>query len=549
LAAQRLIEMPPDETPVWLVLSGAYVEQELSAEFGRLPPAFLPVGTQRLYELQFSRLPPGRAWLTLPEDFLIPPSDAARLAALGVTVITSPAGYSLGQAVMWALSYIGVGQHPVHILHGDTLVEDVAFDVIDAVAIADPADGYAWAEVRTEDGHVVSMETVRGVDAARPCPVACGYFACGNALALVRCIARAGGDFVGGFSGYCGEHDVVALPVSRWYDFGHVQTFFRSRRAVATARAFNTLRIDARVVRKSSADADKIRAEAEWLLAAPAVLRPYCARLIDHGTDSNGDAWYETEYEYLPSLAELFVYGANARATWVAVMASCEEFLRTCAALHDPDARAESGDGALAALTVVKTQTRLERFAAETGFDIDGPTWFDGRPLPSLRAIGAALPGFIDLASGRAACVMHGDFCFSNILYNARTRRIRVIDPRGSAVPGQPGLFGDSRYDLGKLAHSAIGRYDQIVAGRCSVGQDGMRFTLSFEDAPHHAWLADLLSDMTVDGIAAVGTEVRAVMAGLFLSMLPLHAERADRQLAFVANALRLFAELDGRRP
>jgi hypothetical protein len=35
------------------------------------------------------------------------------------------------------------------------------------------------------------------------------------------------------------------------------------------------------------------------------------------------------------------------------------------------------------------------------------------------------------------------------------------------------------------------------------------------------------------------------VTIGLFLSMLPLHADRPDRQAAFIANALRLYAELD----
>ena len=38
---------------------------------------------------------------------------------------------------------------------------------------------------------------------------------------------------------------------------------------------------------------------------------------------------------------------------------------------------------------------------------------------------------------------------------------------------------------------------------------------------------------------------VRAVTCGLFLSMLPLHADRPDRQRAFIANALRLYRDLD----
>ncbi|MBC7168849.1 MAG: hypothetical protein H5U23_16020, partial [Phenylobacterium sp.] len=43
-------------TPVRLIMSGAAVGQELAAEFGPLPPSLLPVGVQRLYELQVAAL-------------------------------------------------------------------------------------------------------------------------------------------------------------------------------------------------------------------------------------------------------------------------------------------------------------------------------------------------------------------------------------------------------------------------------------------------------------------------------------------------------------
>ena len=40
------------------ITSGEYVESELFAEFGRIPPAFLPVGNKRLYTHQISQLAP-----------------------------------------------------------------------------------------------------------------------------------------------------------------------------------------------------------------------------------------------------------------------------------------------------------------------------------------------------------------------------------------------------------------------------------------------------------------------------------------------------------
>jgi hypothetical protein len=150
----------------------------------------------------------------------------------------------------------------------------------------------------------------------------------------------------------------------------------------------------------------------------------------------------------------------------------------------------------------------------------------------------------IDLESDRPTRLMHGDFCFSNILYSSRVRRIKVIDPRG-LIDGPASLWGDVRYDLAKLAHSIVGRYDQIIAGRHVCRRDGDDFDISFEPLAAQAWLAEALGDLTIDGANATSHEVRAITAGLFLSAAPLHADRPDRQQAFVANALRLFLDLD----
>jgi len=51
---------------LWLVMSGAYVTQELVAEFGQIPPSFLPVGNRRLYEYQFERIGPTRTIYLTP---------------------------------------------------------------------------------------------------------------------------------------------------------------------------------------------------------------------------------------------------------------------------------------------------------------------------------------------------------------------------------------------------------------------------------------------------------------------------------------------------
>ncbi|MDB5374397.1 MAG: capsular biosynthesis protein [Belnapia sp.] len=529
---------------IWLIMSSAYVGAELAAEFGKLPPAFLPVGTARLYEYHFARLGPRRpVYFTLPESFELPEEDRRRLVELGVTLLPLPDELRLGEAVVYAANSIGGPDQPLRILHGDTLIDDLPLDAVDTIALADNADGYSWAEVELSGDQVRALETIpAGSERAAGRPVAAGYFAFASSAALVRAITRARGDFIGGINRYAAERPVQAPRVESWFDFGHAQTYFRSRRAVTTARSFNTLRLDGRTARKASADTTKMQAEAHWLRGVPPAIQLFAARVLDAG-EVDGQAFYETEYQYIPTLAELFVFGAVSRPVWRRILDSCAEFLRLCARETGPG----SGTAMLRQLAIGKTTTRLEDFAQTAGFDIDHPLSFAGRPFPSLSVIAATLAGILDRAADRPSVVMHGDFCFSNILFDSRTRRIKVIDPRGYIETGTPSLQGDQRYDLAKLAHSIIGRYDSIIAGRYAMSaNDGYRLSINFEATPQQAWLERLFEERVVAASGADRREVQAVAVSLFLSMLPLHADRPDRQRAFIANALRLFGQMEG---
>jgi hypothetical protein len=527
---------------VRLIMSGALVGQELAAEFGPLPPAFLPVGAQRLYELQMQALGGcGPVHLVLPEAFSVPEGDLARLTELGVEIVPAPEGLKLGEAVVYALNAIGAGDAPVHLLHGDTLIARPPLDSHDVIVAGPRSTEYAWAEMEVAaDGRIVALvDTPAGEDGHEGWPIAAGYFAFASGLDLLRALTRQRGDFIAGLNHYLAGRTVRALQADDWLDFGHLTTFFQSRLAVTTARAFNTVRIDGLTARKSSDDTAKMRAEAHWLQAAPPGVQIYCARLLGFGLEQ-GRAFYETEYEFLPVLSELFVYGAVGRKPWLRILASCEDFLGALASTRDDS----SGDRALRSLAVDKTLDRLEAFARNGDVRISEPLSYGGRPCPSLLQIVERLAPAMDLASGRVACAMHGDLCFSNLLYDSRNRRIKAIDPRGS-VDKIPSLYGDLRYDLAKLNHSIVGRYDQIIAGRCRASRDGRAYDLAFDPVACQPWLAEALGDLVVDGVGGRSHPVQAVAVSLFLSMLPLHADRPDRQEAFIANALRLWCELD----
>lgn len=190
---------------------------------------------------------------------------------------------------------------------------------------------------------------------------------------------------------------------------------------------------------------------------------------------------------------------------------------------------------------------RLERYAAAAGSDLTAPCRLNGTALPSLTAIARQAAAAIPPDSPIGTTLVHGDFCFSNILYDARAERVRVIDPRGLDGAEAFSAAGDLRYDIGKLHHSAVGQYDTILAGRYDLIRDGtldFRFTVAETAATRavrDAFLARGFAGLTPDQAAAP-----AISVLLFLSMLPLHADDPARQTALLANALRLFLALDG---
>lgn len=523
-----------------LITSAAYVGQELAIEFGRLPPAFLSIGVNRLYEAQIPTMGGGPIFMTLPESFRPDAADLMRLRELGVTLVGVPDDISLAESILYALAVIAEPNASLMLMHGDTLVEDTGpFLVEDGNRIAVQAEGddYSWAAVSVDGDRVLALTDIRaGAERNHPLAVACGLFSFSSCSVLMNVLARARGSFVRGLALYAAENDVRSVTVERWSDFGHLQTYFRSRRAITTARAFNTLRIDAETARKSSADRPKMEAEVHWLRSVPSNVHPYTARLLDARVDEMTSS-YTTEYIYAPTLAELFVFSKLGRPTWRRILESCGKFLSLCT-----QTKIETGSqGVLDSLVTNKTFSRLEAYGRSGGCPIDQPLIYEGRPLPSLKSIAAIVSDDVRATRPRPGAVMHGDFCFSNILYNSRTGRINVIDPRGYIEVGQPTIYGDTRYDLAKMAHSIIGRYDHIIAGRYTLQADHTSFSITFADDEFGDWLTQAFSALEVDGITADSSAVRATTISLFLSMLPLHADRPDRQRAFIANALRLF--------
>ncbi|QKI89780.1 hypothetical protein [Thiomicrorhabdus xiamenensis] len=530
-----------------LIASGAYLQGEFASEVGLLPPSFLPIGNQRLYEYQVQLL---KEWnesaedlyLSVPSSYEIDVYDQGRLAALGVQVLEVPDGLSLSDSLLYCWNATAKHHNELTILHGDTLFINGVFNGGDAISVHPNRGFYKRATLGQE---VRSLELVHDEWSNDCDQVVSGFFRFENPLFFMKSLVESRSDFVQAIVSYHQEYPVELITNGDWLDFGHINSFYHSRTRMTTQRAFNDLNIGLRSVSKTSKKrSKKIYAEGSWFANLPLPLRLYTPALLglDMGGKGYRNANYQLEYLYQLPLSDLFVFSRIAKGCWQTIF-NCLSSMLSDFSRFRPEEVEQTTLDEINSLYLPKTIDRLEEYARQSAFDIQAPVCFVGEDAYSLVEVAKLSSNYIQPATERDVAIVHGDLCFSNILFDSRVEAVKCIDPRGITPSGKLSLYGDRRYDLAKLYHSVVGLYDLIIAGHFSLQKNkNMDFEISFsKNQKLHLEMIDSFREMVLKPQGYDEKEILGITVHLFLSMLPLHADRPERQQAFIANALRLF--------
>ena len=520
-----------------LISSAAYVNSEFQTEFGRLPPAFLPVGNKRLFEHQIKTLknsfPTENFLLSLPESYKLLHKDKMYLDREDIKIVFNDESLSLGASIQRVISIYNF-DNTLRLLHGDTFVTNIPSQS-DCLGVSETDDEYEWeVESRGCDNDIVW----------------CGYFAFSNVDLLKRSLVMSEGDFVKGISFYSKEKPLKRVNISSWCDFGHINTYFRNRSRFTSERDFNHLTISNGVVWKTSSSDKKIKAEYEWFKNIPDRLRVFTPQLIKYNEkdELSNNSMYGLEYLALPPLNEIFVHGLKPTNFWVKVFKCCDDFFECCR-------KERIGDNELVRLREdstrlieEKTWKRLNEYISKSSYPgIDVKTQINQKDMPSLRAIVSNCINLLDDVP-IVPSILHGDFCLSNILFDSRADRIKVIDPRGLRADDSASLIGDLRYDYAKLTHSIIGLYDHILSGAFDLNlfwSDEIckfDFTIHVDDSIKE--IQKVFKSYSLPGGILV-KDIMPLTVLLFLSMLPLHSDNKNRQDAILANAILLYSTID----
>jgi len=512
-----------------LITSAAYIDQGLRTEFGKIPPSFLPLQNKRLFEHQFKISDEKQIHLSVPDSYNISKVDQELLNKNKIIINRVSENICLGESIYKILSDLTfTNDNTLTILHGDTLFSTLPTKS-DIYFISKTTDNYNWAdsELKNDFKYVYS-----------------GAFSFSNPPIFIKLLKINNYDFVKSIKDYKNHNNVIEEKNDSWLDFGHVNTFYRSKTKFTTQRNFNNLTINADLVRKSSSNSKKITAESEWYSNVPKEIKIYTPKLLDKSNDTNSSS-YELEYLYLSSLSDLFVFGKNKKFVWKTIIDRCIDFLNLTSSYTINKSKFKTNFLSLDHL-FENTEKRLSLFSLENDINLDREWIFNNKKFMSINSLKNNLFTEIEkIKSEKMISLIHGDFCFSNILFDFRKMNIKVIDPRGIDFKNNITMYGDYRYDIAKLSHSIIGLYDFIISGFYTLNSNFYNLNFEIYNNKNSLEIQQYFLNKNINNKKIIDIKSQCLMINLFLSMLPLHNDNKQRQLALLSNSFRLFNDLN----
>jgi hypothetical protein len=512
-----------------IILSAQYVVESVRAEVGELPVSFIPLANRRIYAYQVEALRrkfSGRPiLLTLPGSFIVSEAELKWLNYSKVDLLMLNNVSNIGEELTKVLQSAHLLESPCLFLDGTCLPMEIP-DAPDSIGVFE-----------TDLEPLLPIESYgRERDL-----VWAGIFSVSNLQLLSDCLNEEISDYYRAVKRYSFNISMQNFKIDKCFNFSNATGYFHARASFTTERAFNFLKIENTVLKKFSSNHNKLLSEAYWFDNIPANISKYVPKYFGDGID-NSEYFYSIEYLGAIPLSESFVYGRHTVVFWERVLTKISSFLNEARCKQDykiPIGATKE------ALFVRKARSRLAEFVKQTDFDVELTLEINGILVPSLRQVLEDASAQL-LSLNEVPAFIHGDLCLSNILYDSRMRSIKLIDPRGIDEDGEKMLFGSQIYDIAKLAHSILGLYDHIIAGQFEMSVEGGVFSFRIFVADDIEEIQNAFRNHSI----MFGMQpdlIEKILPLLFISMLPLHADSKWRQLALLANAIRIHAETHGK--
>lgn len=336
---------------------------------------------------------------------------------------------------------------------------------------------------------------------------------------------------------YISKRKMKGILIRSWMDTGTLQDYNETLKKNLTGRHFNRFQIDELGTLTKTSSYSKLQSEIKWLkkISNDQTLSPLIPKF--YSSSVNGDEIsYKIEYLNGISLAEYFMFYDIKDSNWTYIF---NRFLKACNLMWKKKApRTAPNIKDLAKYMYLdKTLERIKKWERkdimrENIINCNGEKFYSFNKL--LEPLKERINKLIE-TSPKFYSIIHGDPCFSNVLYFPNNSTFKLLDPRGNF--GVDTIYGDCRYDIAKTRHCYHGLYDYITQGLYELKE------ISPNCFEYNLLTNNLLSPAIFDEIIVQQgydiNDIELIEGLLFISMIPLHSEDKKAQIMYYLTGLR----------
>jgi hypothetical protein len=311
------------------------------------------------------------------------------------------------------------------------------------------------------------------------------------------------------------------------------------------SRAYNTFEIDEKskslVIKKSKES--RLLDEIYYYKNLPSDLSIYFPRVLYSKTE-NDIHELGMEYYAYNNLGNLMIYENFNFDIWKKTFNFLLNFINNCTefSLNND---VQNSRMMYIEKTEKEYQNLINNFNYFKLFEENEFVFLNGRKLKTFSIIWPKIKEYIEnTCLVNNLTYIHGDFCFSNILfgYNNINKDVilKFIDPRGSF--GQIKSYGDSYYDLAKLMHSCDGGYEYFITDNFEIKDIECNFTLNYSN--DNKFKIKNIFDKIINDSQFNATKIQILQGTIFIGMCARHYDSFERQKAMLLTGLQILNDV-----
>ena len=433
---------------------------------------------------------------------------------------------------------------PTLLLLGDTLCEtdlDYSYDWLGYMNIKDHSHS-RWCLIKTNDKDDVSEIIDKPDYTPETNKVLIGLYNFTNpallkeALSLTYEKKRGEYQLSSMIEYYIKKQHMKGLLINSWQDTGTLEDYANTLRNSISGRSFNAFTLNEYGILTKKSSYAKLNSEIMWLKKIQNSDMNFLIPQFIGSSVNEDEISYKMEYVNGTTLAEYFMYYDISEPNWKFIF---DKFIKFGKLMWSKKAPKNSEDIVPLArkMYLNKTEERIVKWDRQDILNQEY-VYANGEKLYSFSTVYKMLKNRLEkliTTSKNFYSIIHGDICFSNVIYLPAISTFKLLDPRGNF--GVDMIYGDYRYDIAKIRHCYHGLYDYITQGLYSLKEvDVNNFEYSFltSEITNPSVFDDILTSngFNID-------DIELIEGLLFISMIPLHSDDKNAQIMYYLMGLK----------